>query len=335
MRSRFARVLLAAVVLTSVLAPAVFATPAAADPSVAIEYEGDRVTVASGPSQVIRGTADAPTGTEILVRVRSTGDTSPAFLKSESAVVTDDGTWAVAFNFSDIGAGGTIALTARFEDGSAETSVDGEIVACEGDCADSTPDATPTPIPEQTATPTRTDGADSPVAFGENIFLVNRGGVAAIPVSFTGDANAAVIVVGNETKVNYELDAVVRDEDGDGEAVLYVDTSLAGRGGETVSVSGGDTVDVRSETSLDAMLDPASYDVSLYAGTERDDPVDVGSLVVQEQSSQTPTSTPAEIDESDVASPDGDGLGPLALGGLVSGAFLVGGAALAAVLLRG
>ncbi|MFB6090067.1 MAG: BGTF surface domain-containing protein [Halobellus sp.] len=334
MRSRLARLLASAIVLTSVLAPAVLAGPAAADPGLTVEYEGDRVTVANGPSQVVRGTADAPTGTEVLVRVRSTGNTSPAFIKTERAVVTDDGTWAVAFNFSDIEAGGSFSLNARFENGSAETEVEGEIVACEGECTDDPPEDTPTPIPEQTATPTRTDGDDSPVAFGENVFLVNRGGVAAIPLSFTGDANAAVVVVGNESEVNYELEAVVRDEDGDGEAVLYVDTSLAGRGGETVSVSGGDTVGVRSETELDALLDPASYDVSLYAGPDRGgDPVDVGSLVVQEQSPSTPTDTAAAVDDSPTDARSG--LGPLALGGLVSGAFLVGGAALAAVLIRG
>jgi len=337
MRSRLAPALLAAIVLTSVLGPAVLAGPAAAASGLTVEHEGDRVTVANGPSQVVRGTADAPTGTEVLVRVRSTGNTSPAFIQTGTAVVTDDGTWAVAFNFSGIEAGGPFTLNARYEDGSDETDVEGEIVACDGDCADDPPEDTPTPIPEQTPTQTRTDGPEPPVAFGENIFLVNRGGVAAVPLSFTGDADAAVVVVGNESDDNYELEAVVRDEDGDGQAVLYVDTSVAGRGGETASVSGGDTVSVRSETSLESTIDPANYDVSLYAGTERgDDPVDVGSLVVQERPSRTPTTT--ATDATDTQAPPsgtGGGLGPLALGGIVSGAFLVGGAALAAVLLRG
>jgi hypothetical protein len=75
------------------------------------------------------------------------------------------------------------------------------IVTCGGDCADTPPSGTPTPIPEQTATATPTAEPDAPVAFGENVFVA-----------------------------------------------------------------------VRSETSLDAPLDPANYGVSLYAGDERANP---------------------------------------------------------------
>ncbi|SDX95552.1 BGTF surface domain-containing protein [Halobellus clavatus] len=338
MRSRLARPVLALVLVTSVLAPVAIAGPAAAAEDLTVSHEGDRVTVASGPSQAVRGTAAAPVGTEVLVRVRSTGNTSPAFLKTRTGVVRDDGSWAVAFNFSDIDPGGTFELTARFENGSAEATVDGEIVACEGDCADSLPADTPTPIPEQTPTPTATADEEAPVAFGENIFVVNAGSVAALPIEFSGDADAAVVVVGNETDANYELETVVRDEDGDGQAVLYVDTALAGRGGETVSVSGGDTVSVRSETSLSAMLDPAAYDVTLYAGSEGSGAAeDVGTLVVQAQSSETPADADGDAATTATDRPDSDGtgLGSLPTGVLVSGAFVVGGAALAAVLLRG
>ena len=337
MRSRLIRVLLAVVIVASVLAPATLAGSAAADLSVAVDYDGDRVTVANGTTQVVSGTADAPIGTEILVRVRSTGDTQPAFLKAKSGVVTENGTWAVSFNFSRQAAGDTFDLTARIENGSAETDVAGEIVACGGDCADTPPSGTPTPIPEQTATATPTAEPDAPVAFGENVFVAEGGGVAAIPVSFEGDADEAVVVIGNETDVNYELEAVVTDGDGDGEAVVYVDTAIAGRGGEPLSASGGDSVAVRSETSLDSPLDPANYGVSLYAGGERSgSPSDVGSLVLQSASTRTATATADDastpVGGTDV--PNGSGLNSLAVGGLVSGAFLVGGALLAAILLR-
>ncbi|MGQ4555395.1 BGTF surface domain-containing protein [Halobellus sp. GM3] len=341
MRSRLSRLLLAAAVLTAALAPAVLATPAAADQSVDIDYDGERVTVANGSSQVVRGTADARVGTEIVLRVRSAGDTEPVFLKTATGVVTENGTWAASFDFSSQSAGDTFTLRARTENGSAEANAEGEVVACGGDCADATPSGTPTPIPEQTPTPTRTDESTAPVAFGENIFLVDRGGVAAIPIAFEGGGDddgtdAAVVVIGNESTSNYELEAVVRDDDGDGEAVLYVDTSIAGRGDDPLSVSGGDSVRVEAETSLDAMLDPADYDVSLYAGDERSGaPVDVGSLVIQTANTRTVTetgtgTTPAG---SGTGASDG-GLGSLAIGGVVSGVFLVGGAALAALLLK-
>lgn len=313
------------------------ATPAAADASVAVDYEGDRVTVANGSTQVVRGTAAAPTGTEILVRVRAAPDTEPAFLKAKRGVVTDNGTWAVAVDFSEQSAGDAFTLTARVEDDAAETEVDGEVVACDGDCTGTPPADTPTPIPEQTPTPTPTAGPEASVSFGENVFLADSGGVAAIPVTFdgAGDTDEAVVVVGNRTEVNYELEAVVTDGDGDGEAILYVDTSLAGRGGTTLSTSGGDRARIRSETSLDAALDPANYDVVLYPGGERaGTPADVGSLVVR--AAATPAA-PADAPATTVDAPAGtagDGLGSLAVGGLVSGAFLVGGAALAAVLVR-
>jgi len=330
------RIAVALVVLTTALAPAMLAAPVAADPSVAVEYEGDEVTVANGTAQVISGTAEAPVGTEILVRVRSAGDTDPAFLKAKRAVVTENGTWAVAFDFSTQSAGDRFTLTAGTENGSAETEVDGEVVACGGDCAETPPSDTPTPIPEQTPTPTPAAGPDSSVAFGENVFLADSGGVAAVPVTFDGGtADEAVVVVGNETDVNYELEAVVTDGDGDGEAILYVDTSLAGRGGDTVSTSGGDSVTVRSETSLDDTLDPASYGVTLYAGSERSGtPADVGNLVLQAATTPTVTTDAPATSVGEPANTGGDGLGSLAVGGLVSGAFLVGGAVLAAVLLK-
>jgi hypothetical protein len=346
MRSRHWRLLFAAVVLTSALTPALLSAPAAADPNVTVDRDGDRVTVANGTSQVVSGTANGRVGTEILVRVRSTADTQPAFLKTATGVVTENGTWAVAFDFTEQAPGDTFTLTARLENGSAETAVDGEIVACGDGCADEVPDNTPTPIPEQTQTPTRTAEPSASVAFGENIFLADQGGVAAVPIVFTdrnggdgdddGGTDSAVVVLGDEEEVNYELEAVVRDEDGDGEAVLYVDTSIAGRGDNPLSTSGGDSVRVKSETSLDSMLDPANYDVSLYAGAERTgDPVDVGSLVVQAPTTRTETETTSTATPNGTEpGADGGGLGPLAIGGVVSGAFLVGGAALAALLLK-
>jgi len=341
MTSRQRTLLLVSVLVTAALAPAAFAGSAAADPSVGVDYEGDSVTVANGSAQVVSGTADAPVGTEILVRVRASGDTEPVFLKTSTAVVTENGTWATSFDFERQAAGDTFSLTARFENGSAETNVDGEVIACGEECADTLPSGTPTPIPEQTQTATRTDGPSASVAFTENIFLVERGGVAAIPISFESangdDVTQAVVVLGNESESNYELEAVVRDGDDDGQAVVYVDTSLAGRSNEPLSVSGGDSVSVVSETSLDSQLDAADYDVSLYAGSERTGgPVDVGSLVVQTETTRTATVTAAPVTgDSSSQALNGIGVGPLAIGGIVSGAFIVGGALLAALLLKG
>ena len=328
------RVVLSVVIVTSVFGPAAFAGSVAADPSVSIDYDGDGVTVANGTTQVVSGTADAPVGTEILIRVRSSSDTQSIFLKSRSGVVTANGTWAVSFDFSRQAAGDTFELTAQIENGSAEATVEGHVVACEGDCTDTPPSGTPTPVPEQTATATPTAEPDAPVAFGESVFVAEGGGVAAIPVAFEGDADEAVVVIGNETDANYELEAVVTDGDGDGEAVVYVDTAIAGRGGEPLSVSGGDGVSIRSETALSSPLDPASYGVSLYGGERSSSPADIGTLVVQSTPTQTAATDTASTPIGGTDGTGGTGLDSLAVGGVVSGAFLVGGALLAAILLR-
>ena len=326
--------MLSVVIVTSVFGPAAFAGSVAADPSVAVDHDGDGVTVTNGTTQVVSGTADAPVGTEILVRVRSSSDTQPAFLKAKSGVVTANGTWAVAFDFAEQTAGDTFELTAQIENGSAETGVAGEVVACEGDCVDTPPSGTPTPIPEQTATATPTAEPETAVTFGESVFVAEGGGVAAIPVAFEGDANEAVVVIGNETDTNYELEAVVTDGDGDGEAVVYLDTAIAGREGDPLSVSGGDSVSIRSETALSSPLDPASYGVSLYGGEQSSSPADIGTLVIQSTPTQTAATGTASTPIGGTDGTGGAGLDSLAVGGVVSGAFLVGGALLAAILLR-
>lgn len=343
---------LAALVVVSALASAFAVAPAAAaqsgDPVITVDYSGETVTVANGSSQVISGTADVRKGTELTVRVRSAGNTQPAFIKSAEAVVTENGTWAVAFNFSRIEAGGPFNLLVRTENGEHEVQMKGEIVECEGDCTDQPPENTPTPIPEQTPTPEPTASPDPVVIFDKQAISVTRGEVAAISLAFER-ADTATVVLGGE-EVNYKLVATVEDGDGDGEAVLYFDSSLAGRDGRTVSVSGGDSVTVHEEWSLPAMLDAGTYDLSLYAGNGTDGkPTTIGSLILTEAGGES------DDDDSDADGGDGSadgnadsneattterpgtesGLSGLPTGLALSVAFVVGGAILGFGLLRG
>lgn len=348
-------VALAALVVASVLVPVVAAAPAGAmatagaadptgvapadlgatgEPGITVDHEGDAVTVANGSQQVISGTADVPVGTELLVRVQSTGDTQPRFIKSTNAVVREDGTWAVTFDFSRQHAGGTFELAVGTENGSMSTTVDGEIVACGGDCADPTPEPTPTPRPEQPGTATDTPGdSQADVLLHTQAVSVERGGVAAIEVIFHG-TDAVVVTVGNESESGYELVTVVRDEDEDGRAVLYVDTALAGRQGRTVSASGGDSVSVRAESELGSQLDAGSYDIGVHAGTDAEgEPTTLGTLIVQRADDTPAQGEPATATPTDRPATSG-GLDRTTLGILASGAFLLGGAGLAVVLLR-
>jgi hypothetical protein len=65
-----------------------------------LAYEGDRIELASAPNRTLRGTADLEAGTELSVRLRSTGG-SP-FLRTDRATVGDDGGFEASFNMSDI-----------------------------------------------------------------------------------------------------------------------------------------------------------------------------------------------------------------------------------------
>lgn len=298
---------------------------------ITIDHDGENVTVANASSQVVSGTADAPKGTEVNVRLQSTGDTQPRFFKIKSAVVTDDGTWAVGFNLSGMPAGGTFAVEATIEDTDQSATADGTIVACEGDCTDQPPEDTPTPIPEQTPTATPTGNAP-PVALNGSAVSAVRGEVAAIELSFNG-ADAAVLTIGDEESVNYELRALVRDADADGDAVLYLDTALAGREGNPVSVSAGDEVRLQSETKLGSMLDAGNYEVTLHAGEDADgEPTTLGTLLVQDSAESTPAGdeTATETDRPKQGGPL-DNLG----GTLLSLALLVSGGAVALLLVRG
>lgn len=294
---------------------------------VTIDYEGDAVTVANGSTQVISGTASEPTGTEIVVTLQSTGDTQPRFYKTDAAVVTENGTWAIAFNFTDLDATATFSVEASTEDGTRSATVKGEVVPCGESCADTPPSDTPTPIPEQTATetPGESETDDGPrVTLTESAVDTVRGDVATVELRFDG-TDSATVVVGDESESGYELEALVRDADGDGSATLYLDTELAGREGDTVSVSSGDEVTVRSETNLDSALDAGEYGLRVLPdGQERY--ADAGTLFVSEEqatatNSVTPTDAPAGNDKM--------------TGLLVSGGILLGGGGLALVLLRG
>ncbi|SDY43120.1 BGTF surface domain-containing protein [Halobellus clavatus] len=56
--------------------------------------------VSQAGDQTISGDTTLAPGTELTLRVRSTGDTSPSFLKTASPVVQSDRTWSATFDFS-------------------------------------------------------------------------------------------------------------------------------------------------------------------------------------------------------------------------------------------
>jgi hypothetical protein len=322
---------LAVVAVAGAVAPLALAGGAVAQSGgsgVTVDADDGVVTVAAGERQVVNGTADASSGTRVTVRTRSVDGTEPRFIKSTTAVVRPDGTWSAVLDFSAQSAGDAFTLTARVDD--AGTTVDGAVVACEGDCRDPAPDSTPTASPTPAAT-------DAPAAgLARRTLTLNRGEADGLPLRF-GDADALRVSIANP-ELGYRVNATVRDADGDGGSALVFDTATAGREGATLSAPAGDAVTITDEVDLDAPLPTGDYDVTVRHG---DDPgsetVDVGTLFVAESNTVT-ASSPDEPSATPAATTAGGARGG-SVGGVVavigaSAAFLLGGAGLALLVLR-
>ncbi|MGZ0747990.1 BGTF surface domain-containing protein [Haloparvum sp. AD34] len=111
---------------------------------------------ASSESTITGSTTVAP-GTELTVRVQSTDDTEPRFVKSQTVTVQADGTFTATFDFSAQSAGDTFEASIR--NGVPTTTADGEIVEVtetETATATATETATETETETETATETTT-----------------------------------------------------------------------------------------------------------------------------------------------------------------------------------
>ncbi|MDG5778463.1 BGTF surface domain-containing protein [Haloarculaceae archaeon H-GB2-1] len=93
--------------------------------------DGERVTVDAGQNQTIRGESSLPTGTELTVRVKSTGETP--FLYPSTATVTEAGTFATSIDFSDVPAGTGFEVTVLNDDTTLDQA-NGIVTECTDDC---------------------------------------------------------------------------------------------------------------------------------------------------------------------------------------------------------
>lgn len=97
------------------------------DHDTTLDADGDALTVESASGQSIAGETDLPAGTEVTIRLTSTGATTP-FLRSATATVGDDGRFSAAVNMSAVDPGSTFEVTVR-HDGDTLAIADGEVVA--------------------------------------------------------------------------------------------------------------------------------------------------------------------------------------------------------------
>jgi surface glycoprotein (TIGR04207 family)/PGF-CTERM protein len=95
------------------------------------EYEmNEPVNVTASANQTIQGTTSVAPGTQLLIRVRSSGDTSPSFLKTATTYVTENHTYSAQFDFSEQTVNDTFTVTVSGGPSTAEPlEVEGNVVA--------------------------------------------------------------------------------------------------------------------------------------------------------------------------------------------------------------
>ncbi|MDS0222729.1 hypothetical protein NDI54_15390 [Haloarcula sp. S1AR25-5A] len=196
-----------------------------------------------------------------------------------------------------------------------------------------TPDGTPTVgtlIIEANGTAAEQFEVEESAEFGfeESITRVKQGDTGRIPIVLT-TADAATVSIGSPAS-NYEINATVRDGNGDSRVVLLFDTTAAGHDEPTLETAAdADAVAVESgsEVALDSPLAAGNYDLSLFRGTDAaDQPDDIGTLVITDGD----TTADASADSVDSVSGEtpatrqpqnsgfGVGAGALAVGGILA-----------------
>lgn len=244
--------------------------------SIEIDHEGDEIRLEAAPNQTISGTTDLEPGTEVRVHVRSS---ERNFIKSYTTNVSADGSFEMTFDLSDLAAPSDVTAGVSEVNGSASDRVTGRVVAPGTETSD-----------ERIDLPTMT--------------RVAQNGTANLTVTMPPGESVAVRI-GDETKVNYELTALLEDADGDGEVALRFDTAAAGTADPTVSVGSGDRFEIAEpEPRLNDSLAPGNYDLSV-AQTVGGDPVSLGTLVIEDgPSNATETERTTRTHESTAASDD-------------------------------
>jgi hypothetical protein len=303
-------------------------TPRPLHDGTTIDTTNGRVLVDAATRQVVSGETTLDPGTTLLLRVTSRSPKSPFLVQAETTVA-DDGSFSAPFDFSGLATGSPFEVAVRSDD---ETlaEADGRVADCEGTCPTTTV-ASGSDGEGPTATPLDADdvGVRSAVQ-------VAQGDTARIPVTF-GDSEAVTVTLGDERAVGYETTAVVRDTNGDGRAVVVVRTAAsddADHPALAVAESGETRpANVTSETTLDSVLDPFEYEISVSVGTAAEgDPDATGTLAVRADDegangdATTTTPDPAGPNGATVAAKGGErgsgpaltGLGALALGGLIA-----------------
>jgi PGF-CTERM protein len=149
---------------TAASGPTLGSGPAAQEnATVSLRYQGDGPTFRPTAGQTVRGETTLSPGTELTVRLRSSG-AETAFLRSQSTTVAENGTFAVSFDLRDLqDASDTVVTVTVRASGQQQAQVDGRL--------ETDPTATPTDTPSS--------GTNVP-GFGVLVALLGLVGAAAL-----------------------------------------------------------------------------------------------------------------------------------------------------------
>ncbi|MFC7068395.1 BGTF surface domain-containing protein [Halobaculum lipolyticum] len=103
---------------------------AAAQGATELTTVNETVRVHAVEDATVEGTTDLDPGTNVTIRLQSTGETQPRFLVSEVATVGEDRTFAVEHDFSGNAPGDSFSVTVR-TDGSTVAEAEGSVVAAD------------------------------------------------------------------------------------------------------------------------------------------------------------------------------------------------------------
>ena len=115
--------------------------------------EDENYNVTQTDGRTISGSSTLAPGSSIDLKVTSTGDTQPRFLKTGSTHITQNGTWSATFNMSDTNVGDTFEIEAS----APNKNIDAATI--EGTVVEQMETATPEPTETVTATPEQTETA--------------------------------------------------------------------------------------------------------------------------------------------------------------------------------
>jgi PGF-CTERM protein len=121
--------LLALLVVVGTVLGSTAAVTAQNESSVSIVHEGDDLVVPPAENATISGESDLAPGTTLTVRVQSTGDTQPRFIRTaDDVAVAEDGRFSATFDLQNQSTGDTFEVTV-VRNGTQLASVEGRIDA--------------------------------------------------------------------------------------------------------------------------------------------------------------------------------------------------------------